>query len=82
MGGNVWEWNETVDINGDYHNARGGSFSSDDFVLDLSSSTRRSFNSVYNEYGALGFRVASVPEPTTLLLFALGAAMLRKRQLK
>jgi hypothetical protein len=30
------------------------------------------------EYYILDFRVASVPEPATLLLLGLGAAMLRK----
>ena len=33
-----------------------------------------------NLLGFIGFRVASIPEPATLLLFGLGAMMLKRKQ--
>ena len=71
MGGNVWEWNESLGI-------RGGSFiNSTDSTLR--SSYRYSDNPV-NEYYVVGFRVASVPEPATLSLLALGSLALIRRK--
>jgi sulfatase modifying factor 1 len=56
MGGNVWEWNETVI--GSYRGIRGGSYGDSD--LYLRSSYRNSDNPYYAVY-YIGFRVASVP---------------------
>jgi formylglycine-generating enzyme len=94
QGGNVWEWNESAfdGINNSSSAARafrGGSEGSGEF--DLSSSGRLSGNPA-NEFGLVGFRVASaeaapVPKPGTwaaMAIFAGGAAYAgwrRRRQI-
>ena len=72
QGGNVWEWNET-DVNTGSRGLRGGSFS--DSSLRLHASSRIvgfGFGpTLENFYG--GFRVASIPEPSTLLILCFGS---------
>lgn len=72
MGGNVWQWSEGfVDSNGPNRVYRGGSL----YVIPyyLQSSTRYD-TFPHNEGYSLGFRVALVPEPSTLALGPLGFA--------
>jgi sulfatase modifying factor 1 len=77
QGGNVWEWNDAV-ISGSSRGRRGGSFGN--FGSNLRSSSRGSVDPT-NEDSGLGFRVASVPEPTSLLLTMLaGGVMLIRRK--
>jgi formylglycine-generating enzyme required for sulfatase activity len=78
QGGNVWEWNEAL-ISGSFRGLRGGSwsFSSN----SLAASIRYSFNPT-DEDSNVGFRVATVPEPSTAVLAVLAGALicvLRKR---
>ncbi len=80
MMGNAWEWNET--ITGFYNNVfyrvnRGGSYWSDDNRLQ---SSFRADHFPSGDDRALGFRVASIPEPATFLLLSLGILVLRKRK--
>jgi len=49
---------------------RGGSWNNS--ASDLQSSLRLNFRPPASEYIGIGFRVATVPEPSTLLLGALG----------
>ena len=82
MMGNAWEWFESPFYTGDYlsgvyRGIRGGSFQLSDF--GVSSSYR--FKGDLSAAGiSVGFRVASVLEPATLLLLGLGALVLRKRK--
>jgi formylglycine-generating enzyme required for sulfatase activity len=78
QGGNVWEWNDAV-MFGSWRGLRGGSF--DDIEFNLHAS-RRSGNDPSGELiDVVGFRVASVPEPTSLLLTMLaGGVMLARRK--
>ncbi|AQQ09838.1 aerobic sulfatase maturase family protein [Sedimentisphaera cyanobacteriorum] len=76
MMGNVWEWNEAL-ISGPSRGIRGGSYYVSDF--DLSSSIRGS-GYPNNESISVGFRVASVPEPCSLVLLGLGGLALRYRK--
>ncbi len=70
--GNVLEWSETL-IGNSFPVTRGGRFNS--FSTGLASSSR-GLHGPFEEYAELGFRVATiatVPEPSTLALAALGA---------
>jgi len=75
QGGNVFEWNESAfdGANSSSSEARvvrgGGWFNSEH---TLRSSTRNDFDPTYED-GGKGFRVASVPEPSTAVLVLLGA---------
>ena len=77
QGGNVWEWNEAI-IEGSDRGMRGGSFLNNPFLLTASYWGN---NHPADEDYSMGFRVAMIPEPTTLLLLATGLAgfALRRR---
>ena len=72
QGGNVWEWNEAL-ISGSSRGLRGGSFLSSAGLLQ--SSFRNSFNPA-NEVSFIGFRVATVPEPSTAVLAMVGCGLM------
>ena len=77
QGGNVWEWNDLVGSTS--RGTRGGSF---DYGYDTLRSTRRDFTSPTRESDNTGFRLASVPEPTSILLsmFAGGMMLIRRKR--
>lgn len=68
MGGNVWQWNEQSFDGGSFRGIRGGSFNYDASTLEYSyqGSSFPDFGS-----GSFGFRVAMVPEPSSVVLAAL-----------
>jgi formylglycine-generating enzyme len=77
MMGNVRQWNETL-FYGSLRGHRGGSYRSN--YGDLSSLASAA-TVPYNEGlwgGDLGFRVAAIPEPATMVLLGLGGIMIRK----
>jgi formylglycine-generating enzyme required for sulfatase activity len=68
QGGNVWEWNEAL-ISGSFRGLRGGS------CLDISSylaASNPGAEGPAGEHADIGFRVAIVPEPSSMVLAALG----------
>ncbi len=74
--GNVWEWNETMLFDGSSRGISGASYSS---LWDAS--TRASMPPMWDD-SDIGFRIAQVPEPATLLLLAVGGpAVMRRRRL-
>ena len=82
--GNVWEWTETAydgtnDTANEEREMRGGQYSNV-YSESLDASTRNSFNplSGYIDYG---FRVASVPEPSSFSLLLIGMAGMAFRRL-
>ena len=80
QGGNVWEWNDAV-VDETYRGLRGGAWY--DFVGGggYLASTFRNLDIPSKDYEVLGFRVASVPEPTSILLTMLaGGVMLARRK--
>jgi formylglycine-generating enzyme required for sulfatase activity len=73
QGGNVWEWNEAL-ISGSFRGLRGGSF-----FLDLAyglQSSVRILNGPTLESNGIGFRVATVPEPSTAVLAMVGCGLM------
>ena len=76
QGGNVWEWNDT--IIGSSHGLRGSSWDFDDYYLRASS---RGYTLPTDEVSNVGFRVATVPEPTVSvsLMLAGGCYFLGER---
>jgi sulfatase modifying factor 1 len=77
QGGNVSEWNDAV-ISDSSRGLRGGSFYSNGGYLRASA---RGDVTPPVEVSTIGFRVASVPEPTSLLLTMLaGGVMLARRK--
>ena len=83
QGGNVWEWNETAydgtnNTAGENRELRGGSWNNTSSRLGAS---YRLFDNPSSEDYVYGFRVASVPEPSTGLLVLLGlSGLLLKRR--
>ena len=80
----MWEWMETAydgsnNIAGEPLELRGGSWFNDTSLLDAS--YRNSLDPTNEGSPAIGFRVVSVPEPSTGLLVVLGlSGVLLKRR--
>jgi formylglycine-generating enzyme len=77
MAGNVLDWNEAV-IGGTSRGLRGGSWNGNPSGLDSSSSANGDPTLAEESY--IGFRVATVPEPTSAILLLCGASMLLRRR--
>ena len=80
----MFEWNDAV-ISGSLRGLRGGAWDSSNYAYggddyNLRSSTRYD-DPAYEDYN-IGFRVASVPEPTSILLsmFAGGMMLIRRKR--
>ena len=76
MGGNVYQWNESLIGNGPAAGIRGASWN--DFNTLSAASNRNELNPA-GEVNSIGFRVASVggvPEPSSGLLAALACGMI------
>jgi sulfatase modifying factor 1 len=79
MMGNVWEWNET--LIGSSRGIRGGAYNSYNSDNSLASSYRYYLEHYsFIEVSSIGFRVAEIPEPTTVALLSLGALSLIRRK--
>lgn len=78
QGGNVWEWNDAVI--GSSRGLRGGSFNNSE--NDLRASFRGSDDPTGEDFYVVGFRVASVPEPTSIVLtmLASGVMLIRRKR--
>ena len=78
QGGNVLEWHDGV-VAGSARNLRGGSWVSGDIYL---ASSYRSVNGLVPSFEgyAIGFRVASVPEPGCVILTLLASGVLVTRR--
>ena len=78
QGGNVWEWNDAVI--GSSRGLRGGSWEFNGF--SLASSYRNYHLAPSVENYDIGFRLASVPEPSSLVLSVLasGVVLLRRKR--
>ena len=73
MGGDVWQWNETVVYDGMRRGVRGGAC---DWTPDaLTAAGYQNYNYPWEQGRSFGFRVASlaVPEPSSLALLLAGA---------
>jgi hypothetical protein len=86
QGGNVWEWMETAfdgsnDTAGESREVRGGSWTDLNYGF-ADASSRNDKVGLTGEIYSYGFRVASIPEPSSLSLLVLGgvAVALRRRQ--
>jgi formylglycine-generating enzyme required for sulfatase activity len=78
QGGNVWEWNDTVtNIFGPDRGLRGGDMFSFSFLF--AASNRNAIAPSAQSYD-IGFRVASIPEPSASILGALGMLTVLQRR--
>ena len=75
QGGNISEWNETLD--GSLRGMWGGSFDSYASALWSSPLINYDADAPYEEVISFGFRIASIPEPATLSLLSLGLLVLK-----
>ena len=78
QGGNAWEWNDAI-ISGSLRGLSGGSWSTN---VDYLASSYRGHLGPSDKVTFVGFRVASVPEPTSVFLAIFGSGiwvMRRKR---
>ena len=76
QGGNVWEWNDTI-ISGSSRVLRGGRWGDLDYLM---ASPYSGSGGPSIEDGNIGFRVASVPEPSCMVLTILASGMLVTRR--
>ena len=70
--GNVYNWNDAI-LNGAWRGLRGGSWN---FPSNFLQSSYRNLNGPTAENGIVGFRVATVPEPSSIMLIGLGGILL------
>ena len=82
QGGNVWEWTESAndgsnDSGSEYRAFRGGYWNSNESNLRASS---RNYNAPSVADYSVGFRVASVPEPSALAILIVGLLALIGRR--
>lgn len=79
MMGNISEWIESPYYSGDYLSSSGRGFRGGSHfgLVDNLRSSFRGYAEPHIEGDRVGFRVASIPEPCTLLLFGLGTLALR-----
>jgi formylglycine-generating enzyme required for sulfatase activity len=79
QGGNVFEWNDAV-IEGSWRGLRGGSWNGPGLFLE--SSYRDISDHPLSEDSYYGFRLASVPEPSSLILtmLASGVMLIRRKR--
>lgn len=81
--GSVWELNEAV-VFGDWHGYRGGSWNCVENTgdMDVNGDGLANPDDEYYENYALGFRVASVPEPSSIILTMLagGVVLIRRKR--
>jgi len=80
--GNVWEWNESAfdginDSNAEDRGIRGGYWFNSEFNLR---SSLRGSDTPSSENSNVGFRVASVPEPSSFLMMMMGLSVLLLRR--
>ena len=80
LGGNAWEWTESAydgsnDTNGEVRVLRGGSWVNDSSNLDAGNLFGLYPGDEVSFSPFIGFRVAMIPEPSSLLLLALGGAV-------
>jgi sulfatase modifying factor 1 len=70
QGGNVWEWNDAVVLGfGSYRGVRGGSWNY--AAVELQPSSRYAIDPGPDGENDIGFRLATVPEPSTYALLAM-----------
>ena len=83
QGGNVFEWNDAVSgVSGTGRGSLGGSWNGDATAYSWLISSYRNFAGAEDEYNFKGFRLAAVPEPSSLVLtmLASGVILIRRRR--
>ncbi len=79
QGGNVWEWNETINFDGSVYRPvmRGGSYQN---MSDILHASHRNNCHPSLASSTHGFRLALVPEPGSMILLAFGSLTASRRK--
>ena len=77
MGGNAWEWNESIQGGSSFRGIRGGFFGDPDITLSANFPID---GDPAGQFFNVGFRVVAIPSPSSVALLAIGGVLAGRRR--